>query len=108
MSMELYLIRHAQSANNAKPESQRIPDPPITDLGHEQARRLARRLSSLGLTRVITSPFLRTLQTAEKIQSETFINPEVRIDLHEEGGCYSGYLPSNIAGQPGLNRCQIE
>lgn len=44
--MELWLIRHGQSANNALEQqagdpSGRLPDPPLTALGHEQARRLA-------------------------------------------------------------------
>ena len=106
--MELYLIRHAQSANNAKPEAQRIADAPLTNLGQEQARRLATWLTSLRLTRLITSPFLRTLQTAENIRVETGITPEVRIQLHEQGGCYSGYLPSARIGQPGLTRSEIQ
>lgn len=106
--MELYLIRHAQSANNANPESRRVHDPSLTDVGHQQASRLAKRIDCLGLTRIITSPFLRTLETTEKIRSATSIKPEVRINLHEEGGCYSGHLPSKKTGQPGLNRSQIE
>ena len=31
--MELYLIRHAQSQNNVKPEEHRVEDPPLTELG---------------------------------------------------------------------------
>ncbi len=105
--MELYLIRHAQSANNAKPEEDRVADPPLTDLGREQAGHLAMRVNSLKLTRLITSPFLRTLQTADTISAETGLRPEVRIQLHEQGGCYSGHLPFRRIGQPGLTRSEI-
>ena len=35
--MELYLIRHAQSQNNALPEEQRVEDPGLTELGNQQA-----------------------------------------------------------------------
>ena len=51
--MQLYFIRHGQSENNALwdragPREERCPDPELTDLGHEQARRLARFLAKLG------------------------------------------------------------
>ena len=39
--MELYLIRHAQSHNNALPESKRQCDPPLTELGRQQAALLS-------------------------------------------------------------------
>ncbi len=106
--MELYLIRHAQSANNAQPESSRVPDPPLTELGREQASLLASFISCHGLTRLITSPFLRTLETAEILYAELGLVPEVRIQLHEQGGCYSGYLPMPRIGQPGMTRAEIE
>ena len=30
-----------------------------------------------------------------------------RIQLHEQGGCYSGYLPARRIGEPGLTRAEI-
>ena len=58
--MDLYLIRHAQSANNAQPESLRVPDPSLTGLGREQAHLLASSVASLGLTRLMTSTSARS------------------------------------------------
>lgn len=48
--MQLYFIRHGQSENNALwdrsgPREERSPDPELTELGHEQARRLAQFLA---------------------------------------------------------------
>jgi len=48
--MQLYFIRHGQSENNALwdrtgPREERSPDPELTELGHEQARWLARFLA---------------------------------------------------------------
>ena len=106
--MRLYLIRHAESQNNALPESQRVEDPGITELGYRQARHLAERVSGLGLTKLFTSPFLRTLQTTSPIYEATRLTPNVRVALHEEGGCYSGYTPENMAGRPGMGRSDIE
>ncbi|TDJ18126.1 MAG: histidine phosphatase family protein [Gammaproteobacteria bacterium] len=106
--MQLFLIRHAQSQNNAMPESERVEDPGITELGHQQARYLAKRVGELRLTKLFTSPFRRTLQTTIPIVEATKITPNVRVDLHEIGGCYSGHTPETIAGQPGMSRSEIE
>lgn len=45
--MELYIIRHAQSANNAlRDPADRVCDPHLTELGRQQAARLARHLAN--------------------------------------------------------------
>ena len=106
--MRLYLIRHAQSQNNALPESQRVEDPGITELGHQQSRHLAKRVGELGLTKLFTSPFRRTLQTTSPIFEATKLTPNVRVALHEQGGCYIGHTPENMAGRPGMSRLEIE
>jgi broad specificity phosphatase PhoE len=105
--MELYLIRHAQSLNNERPEQDRVEDPPLTDIGHRQCSCLATWIPSLKLTRVVTSPFLRALQTADHIGRSVRLAPEVRIDLHEQGGCVSGPTRDVFAGRPGMTRSQI-
>ncbi|MEX0819987.1 MAG: histidine phosphatase family protein [Pirellulaceae bacterium] len=106
--MQLYLIRHAQSQNNALPEEERVEDPGLTDLGCQQAELLAAWIPALRLTRLITSPFRRTLLTTEPIRRATSLVPEVRIDLHEQGGCYGGHSFSNLVGRPGMTRSEIE
>lgn len=105
--MQLFLIRHAQSQNNALPEEQRVEDPPITDLGHQQARHLATFIPSLRLTNLVTSPFLRTLQTTEYLRVATGLTPQVRVELHERGGCMAGPRPEVMVGRPGLTRAAI-
>jgi 2,3-bisphosphoglycerate-dependent phosphoglycerate mutase len=105
--MQLYLIRHAQSLNNSLPEEQRVEDPPLTETGHEQARRLAQAVKKLRLTELVTSPFLRTLQTTEHLRIATGLAPHVRAELHERGGCVSGHSGIGLTGRPGLSRQQI-
>ena len=106
--MELYLIRHAQSRNNALPEEQRIEDPGLTEVGQQQAEFLARWIPTLNLTKVITSPFLRALKTAERVHQATNLVPEVRTAIHELGGCCSGYPEIGMVGRPGMKRTEIE
>jgi 2,3-bisphosphoglycerate-dependent phosphoglycerate mutase len=106
--MELYLIRHAQSQNNALPEERRVEDPGLTELGHQQAKLLGDWIPTLELTKVITSPFLRALETARRIHESTKLTPHVRTAIHEQGGCCSGYPEVGMVGRPGLNRAEIE
>jgi len=103
-----YLVRHAQSANNANPEPQRIPDPPITALGIQQAHALASIAPELAPTHLYTSPFLRTLQTTAPLANRLKITPFVKADLYEQGGCYRGYRIDDRTPEPGLGRAQIE
>lgn len=80
--MLLYLVRHAESEGNA-----RLPGAPIdcrlTGLGHEQARAAGQRLAELLVTRVIASPYRRTLETAEHIRRATEAPASIMPLLHE-------------------------
>ena len=82
----MILLRHGQSEFNVHFAVTRvdpgIPDPCITDLGREQAQAAAQQLKAERITRLIASPYLRTLETAE-IVAETLdlaihVNPTVR------------------------------
>jgi len=106
--MELYLIRHAQSENNARPTALRVEDPGLTSVGHKQAELLGQWVCGLSLTHVYTSAFLRTLLTSSYIYRSTGIAPQVRAELHEVGGCVAGNTPGQMTGRPGMNRPQVE
>jgi 2,3-bisphosphoglycerate-dependent phosphoglycerate mutase len=105
--MELYLVRHSQSLNNALPQTQRVDDPGLTELGHLQAEHLAQSLAPFDLTKIYSSPFLRTLETSEHLWRATGLRPEVRVELHEKGGCVSGVSPETMQGRPGMTRQQM-
>ncbi len=106
--MKLHLIRHAQSSNNALPEEQRVHDPGLTSLGGKQARHLAEWISTLELGRLISSPFLRAMETTAALLEATGLIPEIRVELHEQGGCYQGHFPSDRMGQPGMTRQELQ
>lgn len=105
--MDLFLIRHAQSANNASPASQRVADPPLTELGRAQSVYLAGHLAALEIDHLLTSPFRRTLQTAEYLRHATGRTPTVDVDLHEAGGCVTGIELPDLVGCPGMTRSEI-
>jgi len=82
----MILLRHGQSEFNLHFGVTRrdpgIIDPRLTELGHSQAAEAARQLVGEGITRIIVSPYTRTLQTvvpiARTLGLQVFINPIVR------------------------------
>lgn len=135
--MNLFLIRHAESVNNRIAESSsydgfvatRSHDPAITETGEAQAERLARhlagaqqpeftrkghpRLVGYGITRIVCSPMLRTLQTATPVARALELPIEVWSDIHEQGGLFDGdpRAESNggaVRSYPGLARREME
>ncbi len=105
--MQLYLIRHAESENNARPPHLRVEDPAITAIGRLQCECLASWIKTLSIDHLITSPFLRTLQTTRYV---TDINPtDVQIwhDVFERGGCFRGHGPDATEGGIGLGRTDV-
>jgi 2,3-bisphosphoglycerate-dependent phosphoglycerate mutase len=108
MSPCLFLVRHAQSANNAKAEDQRIPDPPITPLGETQSQRLATALSALQPTHLFTSPFLRSIQTTRAAANLLRLQPTIHRELFEQGGCYRGHAVGDRHPMPGMGRSQLQ
>jgi broad specificity phosphatase PhoE len=63
----LFLIRHGRSTWNAEHRIQGNADPPLDEVGQEQARQLADRLqrSNRAVMAVYTSPLRRARQTAQ-------------------------------------------
>lgn len=105
--MKLYLIRHAESGNNAVPTYQRVEDPAITAVGRMQANHLAEWIATLRADVLITSPFLRTIQTVLPVLNSTRLKLDIWHDVFERGGCFRGYNESNFAGAQGMGRSQI-
>jgi broad specificity phosphatase PhoE len=67
----IWLVRHAHRLDFARPEwfdTAIYPyDPPLSELGHSQAIVLAEQLIQVPIDRIFTSPFLRTIQTADPL-----------------------------------------
>jgi probable phosphoglycerate mutase len=66
---QLLLIRHAESMWNAEGRIQGWADPPLSETGLDQARKLAQRLVADGhaIAAIYSSPLLRAWQTAEQL-----------------------------------------
>lgn len=121
--MKLYLIRHAQSANNqlwngSDHAEGRSPDPEITDIGHRQAELLAEHLAhplaeprqhpftdgqhtGFGLTQLYCSLMTRSILTAQYIANECDIEQQALSDIFEKNGVYEYDESGTMRGLPG-------
>jgi len=95
--MRVYLIRHAQSEDNAVEINgnqrmtradfnrfmQNAPDSPLTARGQEQAQALAQRLADVPFARLYTSPLPRAMDTAAALAYAQNLTPIVIEDLRE-------------------------
>jgi 2,3-bisphosphoglycerate-dependent phosphoglycerate mutase len=127
---KLYLIRHAQSANNeiwdgSDHMAGRKPDPEITEIGHRQAQTLAEHLSHpqaeprqhpfiaakefhFGLTHVYCSLMTRSILTAEYITTACDLELQALPDVFEKYGIYDVDGDGNLQGLPGPGRDYFE
>ena len=104
--MELYLIRHGQSTNNAG--LPHVADPPLSDLGKQQAYYAGNALQREGISRLYCSPMLRALQTAEIIGGILSLAPHVYIGLHEWDGIWEESVGRFGTTLPGLTRSEMK
>jgi broad specificity phosphatase PhoE len=99
----MYLLRHGQSYFNLHFGQDRvdpgIEDPELTPLGVTQASEAARRLAAIPLTRIVVSPYLRALQTAEPILAVHPVRVEVLQLVRERAyfACDVGSPPDILA-----------
>ena len=64
--MPLFLVRHGKAGNREKWEGADQLRP-LSSAGREQAETIARRLGEFPVTRVLSSPYLRCVQTVEPL-----------------------------------------
>jgi broad specificity phosphatase PhoE len=118
--MEIFLIRHGQSSNNALVDSTlRVEDPLLTAAGEQQAQYTALHLAAGRhlhstvrhaarpvLDRLYCSAMIRAMQTARPIGEALGVRPEVWIDIHEIGGIFLDHGERKI-GYSGQTRSQL-
>lgn len=125
--MQLYIIRHAQSENNASwartgTSDGRTSDPDLTEIGIEQAKGVARFLAQsepekqagygdiynrggFNLTHLYSSYMLRSVRTGTYIAQATGLPLIAWEAIHEWGGMYEKVMETEeIIVLPGSNR----
>jgi probable phosphoglycerate mutase len=73
------LLRHGQTELSGERRYSGRGDVPLTDVGQQQAKAAATRLSHLEFTAVISSPLSRTRQTAAAVASAS----ELPVEIHD-------------------------
>lgn len=111
----MLLIRHAQSEWNLHFGRTRtdpgLPDPPLTAEGTRQAEAMAADLAMLGIRRLVTSPYRRTLETAAIFARSLNVPIEVDALVRERCAfsCDQGSPPEALArAWPDLDFSRLE
>ncbi|MFX0170421.1 MAG: histidine phosphatase family protein [Candidatus Hodarchaeota archaeon] len=105
ISVDLYLIRHADSAS--LPNHWTDLNAPLSALGIEQAQNVTQRLKNRSLDVLITSPLTRAKQTAEIIHKECQSDLRLQvqawlaeIDLGDLGGVHKSVVRKQFPKLP--------
>lgn len=79
MTTGVYFIRHAQSDRSFHDERTR----PLTPEGISDTEKIVQVLKDKGITRIISSPYTRTIQTVEKLSKALKLEIITDEDLRE-------------------------
>ena len=90
--MEMLLIRHGLPVH--KVSSDGTPaDPPLSEVGHEQARLVGEWLAAERIDRIYSSPMLRARETAEPLARHLNFKIEVESRVQEFDADSAEYIP---------------
>jgi len=92
--MELVFVRHGRPVHLEDVEG--AADPPLADVGHEQAQRLSEWLVTIGIDALYSSPMQRAMQTAAPFASASGLEVVVRDHLREFDHLGSSYVPTEV------------
>jgi broad specificity phosphatase PhoE len=101
----MFLLRHGQSYFNLHFSATRvdpgIEDPALTTLGTQQAQAAAAQLAGVALTRIIVSPYLRALQTAQPFLVTHRVPVAIMSEVRERAAfvCDVGSAPEALAAR---------
>jgi broad specificity phosphatase PhoE len=79
----IFLVRHGQTVSNARGFYMGRSDEDLSEVGYEQARRLAARMAGLPVTAIYASPLRRTYNTASILAGPHGLEPMVLDELIE-------------------------
>jgi alpha-ribazole phosphatase len=83
--MNLYMVRHGQTAASRENRFSGSSDPPLTAAGEAMAEAFARAYASLTWDAIYSSPMLRTRQTADALGRLTGVHVTLEDGLKEIG-----------------------
>lgn len=100
--MTVILLRHGVStSNNARTLAGRSHGVELSDHGAEQAQAAAQRLSTVPISRVVTSPLLRCQRTVSPVAAELSLEPVIDERLVEvDYGQWTGRPLAELLDEP--------
>lgn len=124
-SVHLWFVRHGETENNvlarqlkdAEYEKARSSDPPLSALGHEQVRRVARHPALAKLfgpgkppVDLYASPLVRAVETAAQLQCTLPGTPPIRLraELTEVGGLREALEDGGHLVLPGMTPDELQ
>ncbi len=95
--MNIYLARHGQTTGDVEDRYGGDYDDHLTDVGREQAAKLAEKLANKGIQKLYTSPLIRAQETAGIVAASLDITPEVLPEFKERNsyGILSGMIKAD-------------
>jgi broad specificity phosphatase PhoE len=95
--MNLYMVRHGQTAASRENRFNGSSDPPLTAVGEAMAQAFAQAYASLKWDAIYTSPMLRARQTADALCRRTGVQATVEDGLKEiDYGEWEGLLQDEV------------
>ena len=105
MGQTVWIARHGNRLDFVQPEwfntAARRYDPPLYDDGFIQAQELGQRLKPENITHIISSPFLRTIQTANEVAKI------LDLPIKLEAGLSEWHNPEWMSASPEIHPQQI-
>jgi broad specificity phosphatase PhoE len=97
MVTRVYLARHGRTALNAEGRLRGLSDPPLDEVGCDEAARLGAQLADYAPTVVISSPLQRAVSTAEAIGAACHVQVVVDKRLNDRDyGPWTGAPRSEV------------
>jgi len=99
---DIYLCRHGRTPLNVAGKLRGRLDPDLDLVGHAEARDLAGQLRSVGLSRVISSPLARAVETARPVAeaAEVELETDDRL-LDRDYGGFDGAVADDVRARFG-------
>lgn len=90
--MELIIIRHGRPERIETPDGE-VPDPALTDVGHQQALAMAEWMKAEHLDAIYASPMVRARETSAPLESAFEMEATVVPGVREFHDGESAYIP---------------
>lgn len=94
--MEVFLVRHGQTMGNVAKRHQ-SDDTPLSKAGVEQALEVAKKIKELEPTHLISSHFIRAIETARPVSNATGLDITIQREFAELG------RPNYLKGKKHIN-----